>query len=174
VALALCDAALARAAGVETRGIVLGQRALVLSRRGDVESALVAFSSSIELLSDRPDARGRPLLNRGTLYLARGDVTAAASDVEAAMEAFSAAGLTTQRAKAEHNLGYALMATGDLVAVLDRMRRARDELDGLSTVIRAVGRGSHAEALLRAGRAGGGVDRAVVPRSLGRPRRPSG
>lgn len=150
-ALALCDTALGRAASDEVRGIVSGQRAIVHTRLGHVDAALADFHSAIEGLAGRPEFRGRAQLNRGNLHLDRGRVVAAASDYAGAVASFDEAGLATQRAKADHNLGYALMLTGDLVGALHRMGRARDQLGSLSAVSRAIGAMDHAEALFQAG-----------------------
>lgn len=150
-ARALCDGALDSAASESVRGIVYGQRAIVLTRLGFVDAALADFADAVARLRAQPEFLGRALLNRGNLHLDRSQVLAAASDYEAAVMSFRAAGLDTQQAKAEHNLGYARMLTGDLVAALDHMARARERLGGLSGVSRAIGLMDHAEALFLAG-----------------------
>lgn len=147
----LCDSALEREIGADTRGVLLGQRAIVFTRSGQVTEALADFEAAERLLGEHPEFRGRVLLNRGTLYLDRGDASSAARDFAAASESFRTAGLATQRAKAEHNLGYALMLTGDLVPALEHMTGAQRELSGLSVVSRAIGRMDHAEALFLSG-----------------------
>lgn len=150
----LCDAALARAASEEVRGVLRGQRAVVFTRLGRVDAALADFDAAVGLLAGHPEFRGRFLLNRGTLHLDRGDVAAAASDYAGAVGAFDEAGLATQRAKAENNVGYALMLAGDLVGALAAMARAAPQLGGLSPVSRAIGLMDHAEVLFLAGLAG--------------------
>ena len=147
----LCDAALARAASEPVLGMLLGQRAVVLTRRGHLDEALADFGAAVERLAGRPEYRGRFLLNRGNLQLDRGDVAAASADYAGAVAAFEEAGLPTQRAKAENNVGYALMLNGDLVAALAAMARARHQLADLSPVSRAIGMMDHSEALFLAG-----------------------
>lgn len=147
----LCEAALALPISRETEGIVRGQRAVVWSRLGRVEDALGEFGAAVVRLPGRPEYRGRFLLNRGNLQLERGEVGAAASDYAGAMAAFDQAGLATQRAKAENNVGYAHLLTGDLVTALASMARAAEHLGGLSPVSRAIGLMDHAEALFLSG-----------------------
>lgn len=156
VARELCDAALARVASDPVRGIILGQRGVVLTRQGQVDAALADFDAAVQRLSARPEYRGRFLLNRGNLHLERGEVVAAGQDYAGAVAAFEEAGLATQRAKAENNVGYVLMLTGDLVGALAAMARARRHLAGLSPVSRAIGLIDHAEALFLAGLASEG------------------
>lgn len=149
-ALDLCSRALGRPTSQRVRGIVLGQRALILMRQGRVDAAFTDFDDAITLVTEDPEHRGRFLLNRGNLHLERGDV-AASADFAAAMADFDAAGLPTQRAKTEHNVGYTLMLTGDLVGAIKAMRSAATELGALSPVSRAIGLMDHAEALFLAG-----------------------
>ena len=116
--------------------------------------ALAAFSTAIPLLADEPAEAGRALLNRGSLHLRRGNPQAAIADLTQADDEFARAGPTVQRAKAEHNLGFAQLLTGDVVGALQTMDSARDVLAPLSAVSRAVGEQDRAEVLTAAGRAG--------------------
>ncbi|HET9996295.1 MAG TPA: CHAT domain-containing protein [Nocardioides sp.] len=137
-----------------TRGLAWAQLALIRQRTGDVDKALAAFSTAIPLLADEPAEAGRALLNRGSLHLRRGNPQAAIVDLTQADGEFGRAGLTVQRAKAEHNLGFAQLLTGDVVGALQTMDSARDVLAPLSAVSRAVCEQDRAEVLTAAGRAG--------------------
>ena len=150
-----------------TRGLAWAQLALIRQRTGDVDKALAAFSTAIPLLADEPAEAGRALLNRGSLHLRRGNPQAAIVDLTQADGEFGRAGLTVQRAKAEHNLGFAQLLTGDVVGALQTMDSARDVLAPLSAVSRAVvragqGRGAHRGRSCRRGDQGPRVGRGGV------------
>ena len=140
-----------------TRGLASAQLALIRQRTGDVDKALAAFSTAIPLLADEPAEAGRALLNRGSLHLRRGNPQAAIVDLTQADAEFGRAGLTVQRAKAEHNLGFAQLLTGDVVGALQTMDSARDVLAPLSAVSRAVCEQDRAKVLTAAGRAGDAI-----------------
>jgi len=140
-----------------TRGLAWAQLALIRQRTGDVDRALEAFSTAIPLLDDEPEEAGRALLNRGSLHLRRGNPQAAIADLTQAEREFRRGGLTVQRAKAEHNLGFAQLLTGDVVGALQTMESARDVLAPLSAVSRAVCEQDRAEALTAAGRVGDAI-----------------
>ena len=140
-----------------THGLAWAQLALIRQRTGHVDEALEAFSTAIPLLGDEPQEAGRALLNRGSLHLRRGNPQAAIVDLAEADREFGRAGLTVQRAKAEHNLGYARLLTGDVVGALQTMESARSVLAPLSVVSRAVGEQDRAEVLTAAGRAGDAI-----------------
>jgi hypothetical protein len=140
-----------------TRGLAWAQLALIRQRTGHVDRALEAFSTAIPLLADEPDEAGRALLNRGSLHLRRGNPQAAIADLTQAEREFHRGGLTVQRAKAEHNLGFAQLLTGDIVGALKTMDSARSVLAPLSAVSRAVCEQDRAEALTAAGRVGDAI-----------------
>ncbi len=136
----------------ETRGLAWAQLALIRQRTGDVDLGLAAFSKAIPLLQDSPEEAGRALLNRGSLHLRRGNPRAAIVDLTEADAEFDRAGAAVQRAKAEHNLGFARLLTGDVVGALQTMEAARQVLAPLSAVSRAVCDQDRAEVLTAAGR----------------------
>ena len=140
-----------------TRGLAWAQLALIRQRTGHVDLALEAFSTAIPLLDDEPEEAGRALLNRGSLHLRRGNPQAAIADLTQAEGEFRRVGLAVQRAKAEHNLGFAQLLTGDVVGALQTMDSARDVLAPLSAVSRAVCEQDRAEALTAAGRVGDAI-----------------
>jgi tetratricopeptide (TPR) repeat protein len=156
--LARCESLVAdEALSAFTHGLAWAQLALIRQRTGHVDQALEAFSTAIPLLGDEPQEAGRALLNRGSLHLRRGNPQAAIVDLAEADREFGRVGLTVQRAKAEHNLGFARLLTGDVVGALQTMESARSVLAPLSVVSRAVGEQDRAEALTAAGRAGDAI-----------------
>ena len=133
------------------RGVALAQLAMLHMRAGQMTDALAAFSEGIALLGELPADRARALGNRGDVYLHQGRLPAAVDDFRAAAEAFATAGLDVEQAKAEHNLGYALMLGGDLIGALDAMSAAYPVLAPVSPVLRAVCTQDRAEVLLAMG-----------------------
>ena len=150
--LALCARALDIAdLPAELTGLVQSQRGLLLMRAGDTADALDAFADAIRLLGSEPEPLTRVHLNRGNVFLQRGEWQRAMSDFEAALHHAARAGLEVQQAKAQHNLGYALLGTGDLVAALQMMEQAQATLSPLSLVSEAVGQQDRAEVLIASG-----------------------
>ncbi|MCW2794103.1 MAG: Tetratricopeptide 2 repeat protein, partial [Nocardioides sp.] len=150
-ALVLCDAALRRSPlTAETEGVLQGQRALLLMRRGDTAGALDSFDAAIGRLSD-PGELGKAHVNRGGVFLQQGRTRQAAADFDAGAENLRRAGRDVDAAMAEHNLGYAHLLDGDLVSALDRMNAARLVLSDISPVVRAIGEQDRAEVLMAAG-----------------------
>jgi tetratricopeptide (TPR) repeat protein len=148
-----CEAALTLPGLTEvTRGLIWSQLGLLHLRSGHVTRAIDALNQATPLLSEEPEHLGRALLNQGNLHLQRGDPVAAAADLSEAQELLRTAGATVQAAKAEHNLGYARLLTGDLIAALRLMDSAAQVLAPLSPVSRAVGEQDRAEVLMAAGR----------------------
>ena len=75
------------------------------------------------------------------------------ADLTAALELVRTTDAPEPTARAEHNLGYARLLTGDLVGALQMMDDARKILAPLSAFSRAVGEQDRAEVLTAAGRA---------------------
>jgi tetratricopeptide (TPR) repeat protein len=136
----------------ETYGRVWSQLGLLEMRAGDANRAVDSFSEAIPRLEDQSEHLGRALLNRGTLHLQRSRPAEAIADFRDAHAQLTSAGLKVQAAKAEHNLGYAHLLTGDLIAALAQMESAASVLAPLSTVSRATCEQDRAEVLLAAGR----------------------
>ncbi len=156
-ALTICDDALGqRGLAHETLGVIQSQRALLLMRRGETASALTAFEDAIEALQTVPAELGRAELNRGGVHLQQGSAILAARDFAAAATHLRQAELAEEAAKAQHNLGYTYLLTGDLVAALTQMKQASRVLAPLSPVARAIGEADRAEVLLAAGLTGEG------------------
>ncbi|HET8605093.1 MAG TPA: CHAT domain-containing protein [Marmoricola sp.] len=134
------------------RGRIWAQLGLLQLRSGDAEQALACFSDAVTRLGSSPEQLGRALLNRGNLHLQRHQPDLAAADLRLAAAQFGAAGARESQARAQHNLGYARMLTGDLVEALRLMDAAGRVLLPLSPVSRAQSEQDRAEVLLAAGR----------------------
>ncbi|WP_298512348.1 CHAT domain-containing tetratricopeptide repeat protein [uncultured Nocardioides sp.] len=148
----LCHESLARPGLARPdRGVALAQLAMLHMRSGQTTEALASFTEAIALLDTLPVDRARALGNRGDVFLHQRRVAVAVDDFRAAAEGFSAVGLEVERAKAEHNLGYALMVGGDLIGALEAMSAAYPVLAPVSPVHRAVCTQDRAEVLLAMG-----------------------
>jgi tetratricopeptide (TPR) repeat protein len=141
-----------------TLGTAWSQLGLLHMRRGDRDEALTAFSTAIPLLEGDDALLGRAFLNRGTVHLYRSDPHAARPDLARALEHLSRAGLGEALGKAEHNLGYAQLLLGDLIAALTHMDQAVAAMQPLTDVLRSVLYQDRAEVLLAAGRLAEAVD----------------
>ena len=137
---------------LETRGRIWAQLALLQMRVGDHGSADASYSQAIALLQDSPEHLGRALLNRGTMRMGVGQLAPASDDFARTIEQAGRVGARERAARAQHNLGYARLLTGDLVGALSYMERAAGVLAPLSDVSRAQGEQDRAEVLLAAGR----------------------
>ncbi|MBF4769908.1 CHAT domain-containing protein [Nocardioides agariphilus] len=136
----------------ETQGLIWSQLALMHKYQGDHRAALADYTAAVGLLAGS-DELSRALLNRASLHLLRGDASQAVHDLTTAVEMLHDDDARERRARAEHNLGYARLLTGDLVGALQAMDAARPVLAPLSPVSRAVGEQDRAEVLTAAGRA---------------------
>ncbi len=135
----------------QLRGLVESQIALLHMRSGAGQAAISSFAAAIALLDESPEPRARAYLNRGLVHLQRGDAERAEEDSRRAAELYRAAGDEVEAAKADHNLGYARLLSGDLVTSLQLMETAAPMLSGLSTTYQAVGAQDRAEVLVAAG-----------------------
>lgn len=136
----------------ETHGRIWAQLALLQMRVGDHGSADASYSHAIELLQGSPEHLGRALLNRGTMRMGIGQLSPASADFDLTIEQATLVGAPERAARAQHNLGYARLLSGDLVGALTMMERAAQVLAPLSAVSRAQCDQDRAEVLLAAGR----------------------
>ena len=141
-----------------TRGLAWAQLALIRQRTGHVDLGARG------LLDGDPPARRRAGGGRPGPAQPRQPAPAPRQPAgrhrrpDPGRAASSAASVSTvQRAKAEHNLGFAQLLTGDVVGALQTMDSARDVLAPLSAVSRAVCEQDRAEALTAAGRVGDAI-----------------
>lgn len=135
----------------ETRGLAWAQLGLLRMRSGDSEQAMAAFADALQLLPEGHSDLGRIRLNRGNVHLQRGNAVAAAADFSVAREELSLLD-PVEQAKAEHNLGYARLLTGDLVGAIQMIDEAAPVLSPLSPAYRATVEQDRAEILTAAGR----------------------
>jgi Flp pilus assembly protein TadD len=136
----------------ETRGLVWAQCGLLRMRSGDGSEAMAAFDEAVSLLPPHLHSDiGLVHLNRGNVYLQQGEAASAASEFLRAREEFAHTDLEVQQAKAEHNLGYARLLTGDLIGALQMMDEAASVLSVQSAASRAVGEQDRAEVMTAAG-----------------------
>ena len=134
------------------RGLVHAQRAMLLMRSGNIPDAFAEFDQALPMLETAPPVeRARLYLNRGTMHLHSGDLTHSRLDLEQCVHLGRSNGLDVLRAKAEHNLGYVQMLSGDLVSALRLMEAAWPVLSPLSPTMHAIVDQDRAEALLAAG-----------------------
>jgi tetratricopeptide (TPR) repeat protein len=126
---------------------------MLFMRAGRSADALQAFTEAEPDLTvaEQPEELTRLLLNRGNVHLQRGDVQRARTDFARAMVEAREVPAPVLLAKAEHNLGYVELLTGDLPAALEMMGEARPILDPLSRAIAAVNDQDRAEVLVAAG-----------------------
>ena len=136
-----------------TRGLVWAELGLLRMRAGDGDPAMQHFAEALDLLpADLHDDVGVVYLNRGNVHLQRRDARAAAKDFTAARDEFATAGREVQQAKAEHNLGYARLLTGDLVGAIQMIDEAAEVLAPQSPTYKATVEQDRAEILTAAGR----------------------
>jgi tetratricopeptide (TPR) repeat protein len=137
----------------ETRGLVWAQCGLLQMRSGAGGEAMAAFHEAVSLLpSHQHSDIGRVHLHRGNVYLQQGETASAASEFVLAREEFARTDLKVQQAKAEHNLGYTRLLTGDIIGALQMMDEAASVLSIQSAASRAVGEQDRAEVMTAAGR----------------------
>lgn len=147
-----CTGLLERDLDDETRGLIWAQLGLLRMRSGDGNAAMPAFREALDLLpTDHPEM-GLVFLNRGNVHLQRGEVGEAVADFTRARDEFGRSGQELQQAKAEHNLGYARLLTGDLVGAIQVIDEAAPVLSPLSPAYRATVEQDRAEVLTAAGR----------------------
>src|SRR5690349_15887128 len=101
----------------ETRGLAWAQLGLLRMRTGDSSRALMAFEAALDLLPAEHDELGAVFLNRGNVHLQGNDIAGAVADFTRAREELARVS-EVEQAKAEHNLGYVRLLTGDIVGAI--------------------------------------------------------
>ena len=137
---------------VLTEGKAWQQLGLILMRTGETDSAMTVLARAISVLPDRSSDLGYAFINRGNVHLQHGRPREAAADFEAAADRLDDPGHRLERAKAEHNLGYARLLAGDLVGALQMIDEAAQVLAPQSAINRATIEQDRAEVLTAAGR----------------------
>ncbi len=135
-----------------TEGKAWQQLGLIRMRTGETDAALEALARAVAVLPAGSDDLGYALINRGNVHLQHGRATQAAADFTAARAALDRPGLELERAKAEHNLGYARLLLGDLIGAMTTIADAAEVLTASSAINRATVEQDRAEILTAAGR----------------------
>ncbi|MDQ1654662.1 MAG: hypothetical protein QOI35_3862, partial [Cryptosporangiaceae bacterium] len=102
------------------RGVLRGQRGLLLLRTGQAPDALREFDGAVALLRGGAEPRelARILLNRSVVHLLAGRIAAARTDLRRCAALAVRDGDARIAAKASHNLGYLAFLAGDLPGAL--------------------------------------------------------
>ena len=106
------------------RGILHGQRGILLRRTGRDDLALEAYARALQLLDPvtEPEEVARVRLNRSVMLTVAAHPAAARTDLEACLGLARAHGFARLEAKAQHNLAVLDHRAGDLPAALRRFR----------------------------------------------------
>ena len=141
---------------------IANQRGILLLRFGDSQGALREFQRAEDHLAAAPAIDAcKVLLNRAVARLDRGDLAAARADLGRCAELAARSELPTQRAMAEHNLGYVEFLAGNLVDALRVMQSSRRPEAGIPIGVSYL---DEARVLLEAGLTGD-ADRALAQAS---------
>jgi CHAT domain-containing protein len=141
----------------DDRGLLLGQRGLLLMRTWRRSDALRFFDEAVALLEGNPAetaALAGTLLNRSFAHLNAGDVRRARRDAMWCQQVAADAGHDLIAAKARHNLGYCELLAGDIPAALQIFNTAASGYARNGPGMLPVLAMDKARALLAAGLAG--------------------
>ncbi|MDQ1485432.1 MAG: hypothetical protein QOJ62_1125 [Actinomycetota bacterium] len=118
-ALAQCDQAALALRGKDA-GALLAQRALILSRAGRAEEALVDYARALPLLRAAGDiaAQCRVYMNRSNVLAYLGRLSAAERDLRTALPLAQAHGLHDAAGAMLQNLGFIMVRRGDIPTAL--------------------------------------------------------
>ncbi|WP_027345134.1 CHAT domain-containing protein [Hamadaea tsunoensis] len=111
------------------RGVLHGQRAVLLRRTGRDDEALAEYDRALAVVDERREPRelARVLLNRGVLHLRASRPPAARADLARAARVARRHGLTLIATKAGHNLALLDLAAGDLPRALSAFNNIAQE-----------------------------------------------
>lgn len=136
----------------ERRGVLFGQKGLLLARTGRTAEALRELDAAVPLLGSEPAELTRALLNRGLLRLEMaGDLRRADTDLRWCLELAEKGQMARLAAKARHNLGVLSFLRGDLPQALQAYERVAEEYRELASDFLPVLSVDRARALLLAG-----------------------
>ncbi|WP_460798089.1 CHAT domain-containing protein [Microbacterium sp. GXF0217] len=133
----------------ETTAILAGQLGLICTRAGRLDEAETLLTRAVDGLSGV--ALANCLMNRSLVHMQRRALESCTADLERAAEIYESAGDAAAEAEARHNLGYAALLAGDLLAALDLMARSRPVIAAESDVSAAMSDLDRAEVLRDAG-----------------------
>ncbi len=103
----------------DQRGVLYGQRGMLLRRTGRDELALEQYAAALSALNE-PVEIARVLLNRAVLHMAAARSGPAAADLRRCAELAGRYGLESLAAKADHNLAFLDYLAGDIPSALRR------------------------------------------------------
>jgi tetratricopeptide (TPR) repeat protein len=135
------------------RGVLYGQRAVLLRRTGRHEEALREYDAAMRVLDEGVEPRelARALLNRGVLHLRALHPRPARTDLGRAARVANRHGFTLIAAKARHNLALLDLVAGDLPAALGTFASLAEEYARSAPGVLPVLGLDRARALLAAG-----------------------
>jgi tetratricopeptide (TPR) repeat protein len=133
------------------RGILHGQRGLLLQRDGRDNLAVGEYDAAIGLLSEQPVDLVKVLSNRGSLHLRAGRLRLARADLRRSAQLAGRHGMTLLAAIVTHNLGDLELLAGDLPAALSTFAGVADVYEDLAPGRLADLAIDRARALLAAG-----------------------
>ncbi|HEX7104543.1 MAG TPA: hypothetical protein VF218_01125, partial [Acidothermaceae bacterium] len=150
-ALTECDEAAALLRG--TSGVVISQRAMILSRASRAEEALADYAKALPLLRAARDIHSqcRLYINRSNLLAYLGRLPAAQRDLQTGIELARTHGLDNATGSMIESLGFVMVRRGDIPAAL---RLFAESLTRAYQYNRFNATYDRAEALLIAGLAG--------------------
>jgi tetratricopeptide (TPR) repeat protein len=137
----------------EQRGVLFGQRALIMRRTGRHDSSLPHFDAAVAALrgsAERADL-ARALLNRGVLHLDMGRLRLARADLQECIDAAAGHGFTRVLPMARHAMAYVDFLAGDIPAALHAYAAVAAEYTRVKPGVLPVLAVDRARALLAAG-----------------------
>ena len=150
----LCRDALSRPGlSAETVALLSGQLGTLLMHGGSLADAETMLTRAIGAMSGRAESTelANCLMNRSMVRMQRHELAASTADLHRAVAVYEANGDAEPLAEARHNLGYAALLGGDLVAALSLMTASRPTLAATSDLAAAISDLDRAEVLRDAG-----------------------
>ncbi|HEX7746607.1 MAG TPA: CHAT domain-containing protein [Micromonosporaceae bacterium] len=113
----------------QRRGVLYGQRAVLLRRTGRHDEALEQYDQALRVLDERLESKelARVLLNRAVLYIRAARLRPARADLTRASGLALRHGFPLIATKARHNLALLDLVAGDLPAALGGFASLTDE-----------------------------------------------
>ncbi|WP_217176927.1 CHAT domain-containing protein [Streptomyces sp. AC495_CC817] len=134
-----------------TVALLRGQFGTLLMHAGQLDDAEQMLSGAIAMLDDDSIEVANLLMNRSMVFMQKHEIDRCVADLRRAVAAFSATGAEDSLARAQHNLGYAALLSGDLVTALTMMTSSRPVLAASSDLAAAISDLDRAEVLRDAG-----------------------
>lgn len=136
----------------ETVALLSGQLGTLLLHSGALDVAEAMLTRAIDAMRESSSAElANLLMNRSMVRMQRHELAACTADLHRAVALYERNGEDEPLAEARHNLGYAALLAGDLVAALSLMTRSRPVLAATSDLAAAISDLDRAEVLRDAG-----------------------